>query len=253
MPAAPFTAPVSRHLAVADLARSVAFYRDVLGFSLATDAPVAGPDEDTPLVRGSARIVLRQGDAAFDSTFARIGRGEAIVHLPVEDVGATRQELLARGAIVSPVCAVNMLKLHVCTTTDPDGHQLWFTTSYHHDTPPRPAPMVEQIMPTFSCASVPTAVEHYTAALGFSVNYAQPDFAVLDREQARILLASRADAMPGPGACYLYVRDADGLHAELAARGARVEGEPVSQPWGLREFFVRDLDGNRLGFGQPFE
>jgi len=40
-----------------------------------------------------------------------------------------------------------------------------------------------------------------------------------------------------------YVRDADALHAELTGRGARVEGEPVSEPWGLRTFRVLDRDG----------
>jgi uncharacterized glyoxalase superfamily protein PhnB len=37
------------------------------------------------------------------------------------------------------------------------------------------------------------------------------------------------------------------------AAGANVQGEPVSQPWGLREFTVLDLEGNRLSFAQTFE
>jgi hypothetical protein len=42
-----------------------------------------------------------------------------------------------------------------------------------------------------------------------------------------------------------YVRDVDALYSELLTKGADVEGEPVSQPWGLREFSVRDLERNR--------
>jgi hypothetical protein len=30
-------------------------------------------------------------------------------------------------------------------------------------------------------------------------------------------------------------------------------GEPVNRPWGLREFWVLDLEGNQLTFGQPVE
>ena len=52
---------------------------------------------------------------------------------------------------------------------------------------------------------------------------------------------------------YLYVRDADKLYAELREKGANVQGEPVSQPWGLREFSVLDIEGNQIKFGQPFE
>jgi uncharacterized glyoxalase superfamily protein PhnB len=42
-------------------------------------------------------------------------------------------------------------------------------------------------------------------------------------------------------------------HAELVRSGADVQGEPVSQPWGLREFSVLDPDRNRLTFSQTFE
>ena len=51
----------------------------------------------------------------------------------------------------------------------------------------------------------------------------------------------------------MYVHDADALHAELRAKGANVQGEPVSHPWGLRDFAVLDLEGNEIRFGQPFE
>lgn len=251
------TAPVSRLLAVADLARSVAFYRERLGFALvgaathlATDAAT---DREAQLARGPARVILQEGDAAWDSTLTRTARGDAIVYFPVDDVHAMRAELLSRGASVSAVCAVNVLKLHVCTLIDPDGHALWFGTSYHHETPAPPPPIVTKIMPSFPCHDVPASVTYYRETLGFSVNYAQDAIGVMDRDHARILLVTRTPEMTGVSACYLYVRDADLLHAQLTERGARVEGEPVSQPWGLREFHVRDPDGNRLTFGEPFE
>ena len=51
----------------------------------------------------------------------------------------------------------------------------------------------------------------------------------------------------------MYIRDADALHAELVAKGADVQGEPVSYPWGLRDFAVLDMAGNQIRFGQTFE
>jgi len=250
--AAPFTAPVSRSLAVADLERGAAFYQHQLGF---TPLPRAAgdPADGVALERGAARIVLHLGDGTWDSTGRRNARGQAIVCFPVRDVRAMRDDLLVRGAPASPVCAVNHLKLDACTVTDPDGHVLWFATSYHEETSAPPPPMVEKIIPTFPCNDVAAALAHYRDVLGFSVNYAQADLAVMDREAARILLVARTPEMAGTSACYLYVRAADRLHDDLTARGAHVEGAPVSQPWGLREFHVRDLDGNRLTFGEPFE
>jgi hypothetical protein len=32
-----------------------------------------------------------------------------------------------------------------------------------------------------------------------------------------------------------------------------LRGEPVSHPWGLREFLAVDPEGNEIRFGQPFE
>ena len=37
-----------------------------------------------------------------------------------------------------------------------------------------------------------------------------------------------------------YVRDVDALYAEFLRSGAEIQGEPVSQRWGLREFSIRD-------------
>lgn len=43
-------------------------------------------------------------------------------------------------------------------------------------------------------------------------------------------------------------RDLDGLFEAYRARGVEVVLTPTSQPWGLREFAVRDLDGHLLRF-----
>jgi uncharacterized glyoxalase superfamily protein PhnB len=108
-----------------------------------------------------------------------------------------------------------------------------------------------QIMPELPVDDVPAAVAHYRDVLGFSVNYQQHDIGVLDRDACRVLVIARTDKHTGIGSCYVYVRDADALHAELTASGATVQAAPVSRPWGLREFPVLDPWGNRLTFGQP--
>ena len=89
--------------------------------------------------------------------------------------------------------------------------------------------------------------------LGFSINYQQRDIGVMDRDGTRLLLIERTSHHTGIGSCSFYVLDADALHAELSASGANVQGEPMSYPWGLREFKVLDIEGNRLSFAQTFE
>jgi uncharacterized glyoxalase superfamily protein PhnB len=143
--------------------------------------------------------------------------------------------------------------MRVFEIRDPDGHALWYGQSYHSDSPARPAVMLRQIMPELPLNDVAAGVKHYRDVLGFTVNYAQHDIAVMDRDNVRLLLIARTPAHTGIGSAYVYVRDADALYAEFLENGADVQSEPVSQPWGLREFSVLDSDGNRLTFGQTFE
>jgi hypothetical protein len=66
--------------------------------------------------------------------------------------------------------------------------------------------------------------------LGFHVNYQQHDLGVMDRDRARVLLIARTEKHKGIGSAYVYVEDADALYAELRAKGAKIQSEPVSQP-----------------------
>ena len=55
--------------------------------------------------------------------------------------------------------------------------------------------------------------------------------------------------LPGNGGISVFVSDVEGVHAELAARGAKVLMPPDNCDYGMRDFDVVDLDGNRLTFG----
>jgi catechol 2,3-dioxygenase-like lactoylglutathione lyase family enzyme len=48
---------------------------------------------------------------------------------------------------------------------------------------------------------------------------------------------------------YFWVNDADALCREYQQAGADVVCEPEDQPYGMREFWVRDPDGHVLIFG----
>ena len=108
-------------------------------------------------------------------------------------------------------------------------------------------------MPEFPVSDVPSGVDYYSNTLGSSVNYAQSDLAVLDRDDVRLFLVARSEQHKGFGSAYAYVHDADAQHEELRKRGANVQGTPVSQPWELREFRVLYIEGNQITFGEPFE
>lgn len=55
---------------------------------------------------------------------------------------------------------------------------------------------------------------------------------MLDRDEVTVVLIPRTARHKGIGSTSFYVRNADELHAALVAKGANVQGEPVSYPWG---------------------
>jgi len=112
--------------------------------------------------------------------------------------------------------------------------------------------MLDKIMPELPLTDVAAGIAYYRDVFGFSINYQQDNLGVMDRDVVRVLLIARTERHSGIGSCYIYVRDADALFNELLDKGANIQGEPVSRPWGLREFRVLDPEGNQLTFGQPF-
>jgi len=242
------TAPVSRWLGARDVERTVAFWREVLGFEVSAHSDDGGVEVRS----GRARIHFGGLDAAPD--FSKEGPpGSAIVFFDTDDVAAMQAAIRRRGGQTSDLEKVNWIKRTVFELRDPDGHVIWFGQSYHQKSPDRPRSMMSRIMPELPCDDVPASVTHYRDVLGFGVNYEQDDVGVMDRDDVRLLLIARTPQHSGIGSASFYVRDVDGLYAELVRSGADVQGEPVSQPWGLREFSVLDPSRNRLTFAQTFE
>jgi catechol 2,3-dioxygenase-like lactoylglutathione lyase family enzyme len=247
-------APVSRVLAVTDVSRSTAFYRDLLGFEVREAPERRGVPLGAVLVSGPARLEIRVGDIAPDSTGEERPRGAGMLFFETADVAAMRAAVLARGGNATGLEKVNWLKMQMFQVQDPDGHIIWFGQSLQQPDPAKDARrQLRRILPELPLSDVHAGVAHYRDILGFRINYAQSDLGVMDRDDVTLLLIRRDEQHGGIGSCYVYVRDADELYAELRGRGAKVQGGPISQPWGLREFQVLDPEGNRLTFGQTFE
>ena len=235
--------PVMRSLPVADPSRSVAFYRDILGFEI---CEIEGAIE---AVMGPARIRFgNEGKAT----------GSAILFLESAAVDALHAAIRARGAKPSAIERVNWIKMRMFEIRDPDGNILWFGQSYHknQDSPSRRDGQphgIRQALPELPCNDIAAAVDFYRDVLGFRINYQQHDLGVMDRDAITVLLIARTDQHKGIGSCEFYVSNVDALYQEFLAKGAHVLSPPVSHPWGLRDFRLIDLEGNRLTFAQTFE
>jgi uncharacterized glyoxalase superfamily protein PhnB len=96
----------------------------------------------------------------------------------------------------------------------------------------------------------------YGQALGFSVlEMGHPGWRWFERDACAILAGECADAIPAADLgdhsyfAYIEVTDADALHAEFTGRGVELIKPLRDEPWGMREFGIRTIDGHRLMFG----
>lgn len=110
------------------------------------------------------------------------------------------------------------------------------------------------IAPVFRVQNLDAALDHYVNVLGFSTQFRYGNYAGLKLGDILLHLTGGPHSGPvGAATAYIYCDDVDKYYAELKSRGAALESEPKNWPYGMREFFVSDPDGNRLGFGCEHE
>jgi len=124
---------------------------------------------------------------------------------------------------------------------------------------------VTRVVPIIRVTDIRSAIEFYCSTLGFVADFsysASPDgpwYAGVSLEGHQVHLSTFAgDGVTGTAA-YLYVDDVDAVFGNFLRAGLKtpgnpnspVEEAPVDQSWGMREFYVRDPDGNTLRFGSP--
>lgn len=96
--------------------------------------------------------------------------------------------------------------------------------------------------------------EAWYGRLGFTAVGTYAGYRILAAGDLRLHLAT-SDHEPGTSttAVYLYVADAEAVHAAWAAVGARVLQAPEATPYGLVEFAAVDPDGNLWRVGSPVD
>jgi catechol 2,3-dioxygenase-like lactoylglutathione lyase family enzyme len=108
-------------LVVSDLARSVRFYRDLVGMSVVDQAANAAV-----LSYGGGRVVLRQL-----ADMSPVDRRVSHLHIKVPDVEAAYRELVSRGVqfvhVPRAITLGERLDLWAATFRDPDGHDIALT------------------------------------------------------------------------------------------------------------------------------
>ena len=126
------------------------------------------------------------------------------------------------------------------------------------------APRLIHSAPVLLVSDVVRSANHYRDALGFSYDrfHGEPPGLVILRRDGLFLMLKQVSpekviphtaSADGLWSAYFWVSDADALHAEYVRRGAVIDYGPCDQPYGCREFGIRDPDGHDIGFGQSID
>jgi catechol 2,3-dioxygenase-like lactoylglutathione lyase family enzyme len=124
---------------------------------------------------------------------------------------------------------------------------------------------ITKIVPIIQVTDMQRALDFYCSSLGFICEFGYPvpltgpAYVGLSLDGHEIHLSSFGGPAVGGTATYLYLDDVDTLFSRLRRAGLKTPGDPdspveegpVDQTWGMREFAVRDPDGNKLIFGSP--
>jgi RimJ/RimL family protein N-acetyltransferase/catechol 2,3-dioxygenase-like lactoylglutathione lyase family enzyme len=125
---------------------------------------------------------------------------------------------------------------------------------------PADPPSFFKMEPALLVHNLRESVDFYVDKLGFQLDFlfGDPPFhaGVSRGEWTGNLVTIQLSQVPPereiqPSA-YLYIftdNRIDELCAVYRARGVEIVSDPEDEPWGIREFSIRDLDGHRLVFG----
>ena len=125
-----------------------------------------------------------------------------------------------------------------------------------------PATSVVLARPRFVIAvqDLARAAAWYSGVLGFQVHeVGDPGWRWFQRD-ACVILAGECPDAPAPVDtgdhayfAYIEVDGIEAVHAELVARGVDILKPLRDEPWGMREFGIRTIDGHRMMFGEAVD
>ncbi len=104
-------------------------------------------------------------------------------------------------------------------------------------------------VPELPVADVERAQEHYRDALGFEIGwlYLGKEIGAVSRGDVAIFFRQKKPPFE-PAVHWVFAEDIDASYQELQSRGANIVDPLERKSWGLRQFTVKDLDGNLFYF-----
>ncbi|MGV3617762.1 MAG: bleomycin resistance protein [Fimbriimonas sp.] len=116
-------------------------------------------------------------------------------------------------------------------------------------------PELKVVSPVLVVSDVAASIEFFQSKLGFGKMFAfgaPVEYGAMERGEVQIhLTRDYSRGRVGKGSCYVSLYGVDALHEELQAKEVPITEAIGDRPYGMRDFYVEDLDGNTIGFGEP--
>lgn len=120
--------------------------------------------------------------------------------------------------------------------------------------------MIERTMFVLAVNDLAASSAYYADVLGFTIHeIGDPGWRIYALGACRIMAGDCPDALPpqelGDHSYfgYLVVAEVDAYYQQLVERGVELIKPIASEPWGMREFGIRTIDGHRLMIGQDLD
>jgi predicted enzyme related to lactoylglutathione lyase len=117
--------------------------------------------------------------------------------------------------------------------------------------------MIQRTLHVLAVRDLNASAAFYRDVMGFDVlEIGDPGWRMFVRDGCRIMAGECRDALPARELgdhsyfAYFVVDDVDAYHAAVVAKGTELIKPLRNEPWGLREFGLRTVDGHRIMIGQ---
>ena len=120
--------------------------------------------------------------------------------------------------------------------------------------------MISRSMYVIAVQNLQDSAIYYRDVLGFSLREIGDDgWRMLERGACSIMAGNCPDAMRAEDTgdhayfAYLVVDNASREYSQVIAKDAEITKLLRDEPWGMREFGVKTIDGHRIMFGQDID
>jgi uncharacterized glyoxalase superfamily protein PhnB len=242
-------------LRTTNLDESIDFYVSKLGFAL----EFRYRDFYAGIKVGAQSFHLKLVDAEDPSIPFVSEEGHLHLYFPTDDVDAEAQRLQRNGVVLREVVADTEWGTREFWVDDNQGHVLCFgqrlatreaqARSEYAMNRKASLTTISQPVPELPVGDVEQAQQYYRDVLGFDIGWLYPgkEIGSVSRGNAAIFLRRRQVPFE-PAVHWVFAEDIHATYEEFRSVGARIVEPLEKKPWGLMQFTVLDLDGNRFYF-----